>query len=324
METGSELILRKDGRYQWYFSAGAMDQTSEGIWSYRNGKIVLLADAPEKGKPLFSIGPMEPWNVELESAVLEDTITAENELVIQKCSFLSDIEGEAESDHALSPPYQDVTPELIVKSKQADAEELRLRAVYEDVAKAAMEANPANIELQNQARGARLAWRLSWNKRRQTESDARLPFNTIPEPVLPAACKLDFGKGDRDSIVKDKWTKGLAVKLFDPATGQVFNRMPITFHLSDGSVQIRYTWRRGIAWIKMPDDRTVSAVTISLPDASELEPQKLSFEPVRLGLIPVHVNGNYGAEPAFEIMQLAVEGEYLIAYEGRGKYRREK
>ncbi len=322
METGSELLLRKDGRYQWYLSVGSMDQTSEGIWSYRDGKIVLLANAPEKDKPLFSLGPMEPWNAELESAVLEDTIAAENEQVIQKCSFLSDIVGEEVSDHALSPPYQDVSLQLIAKAKQADAEELRLRTAYEDAARAAMDANPANLELHNIARGARLTWRLSWNLRRQTESDARLPFKTIAEPTLPANCQLNFSNGHVDTKAKDKWTKGLAVKLFDPATGQAFNRIPVTFHLSDGSVQIRYTRPRGIAWIKMPDEKTVSAVTISLPDVSEPEPQKLSLDPVRLGLIPIHVNGNYGAEPAFEIMQLTVDGIALIAYEGRGKYER--
>ena len=44
METGSELLLKPDGRFQWYFSYGAMDLEAEGRWQAEAGRIVLLPE----------------------------------------------------------------------------------------------------------------------------------------------------------------------------------------------------------------------------------------------------------------------------------------
>ncbi|GAB3378914.1 hypothetical protein [Lysobacter fragariae] len=44
METGSELLLREDGRFQWYFSYGALDLISEGKWSREKDNVVLVPD----------------------------------------------------------------------------------------------------------------------------------------------------------------------------------------------------------------------------------------------------------------------------------------
>ena len=53
METGSELLLRPDGRFQWYLSYGALDLFAEGKWSEKNNIVTLTAektkDVPEPG-----------------------------------------------------------------------------------------------------------------------------------------------------------------------------------------------------------------------------------------------------------------------------------
>lgn len=53
METGSELLLRPDGRFQWYLSYGALDLFAEGRWSEKDGIVLLTAektkDVPEPG-----------------------------------------------------------------------------------------------------------------------------------------------------------------------------------------------------------------------------------------------------------------------------------
>jgi hypothetical protein len=51
METGSELLFRPDGRFQWFISYGAMDQYAEGTWKQLGSKIVLTTD-PAKVKPV--------------------------------------------------------------------------------------------------------------------------------------------------------------------------------------------------------------------------------------------------------------------------------
>jgi hypothetical protein len=53
METGSELLLRADGRFQWYLVYGALDLFAEGRWQEKDGVVLLTAektkDVPEPG-----------------------------------------------------------------------------------------------------------------------------------------------------------------------------------------------------------------------------------------------------------------------------------
>lgn len=53
METGSELMLREDGRFQWYLVYGALDLFAEGKWREEDGRIILTSektkDVPEPG-----------------------------------------------------------------------------------------------------------------------------------------------------------------------------------------------------------------------------------------------------------------------------------
>lgn len=53
METGSELMLHPDGRFQWYLVYGALDLFAEGRWTERDGTVTLAAektrDVPEPG-----------------------------------------------------------------------------------------------------------------------------------------------------------------------------------------------------------------------------------------------------------------------------------
>ena len=44
METGSELQLGTDGRFQWYFVYGALDLMAEGRWQREGDHVVLLPD----------------------------------------------------------------------------------------------------------------------------------------------------------------------------------------------------------------------------------------------------------------------------------------
>ena len=49
METGSGLLLRSDGSFEWYFSYGALDLSARGSWK-REGDVVELKVA-EMGFP---------------------------------------------------------------------------------------------------------------------------------------------------------------------------------------------------------------------------------------------------------------------------------
>jgi len=44
METGSELLLDENGRFQWYFTYGALDLAADGNWHNEGGNVVLLPE----------------------------------------------------------------------------------------------------------------------------------------------------------------------------------------------------------------------------------------------------------------------------------------
>ncbi len=46
METGSELLLEKNGKFKWYLAVGALDQYAEGTW-WKNGNCIGLTAAPQ-------------------------------------------------------------------------------------------------------------------------------------------------------------------------------------------------------------------------------------------------------------------------------------
>lgn len=64
METGSELLLRADGSFEWYISYGALDQFARGTWRRKGEEIVLVAPQPPKDRPLFAYLDTQPWPAE--------------------------------------------------------------------------------------------------------------------------------------------------------------------------------------------------------------------------------------------------------------------
>ncbi|HEX8062164.1 MAG TPA: hypothetical protein VF535_03020 [Allosphingosinicella sp.] len=55
-DVASGLRLRKDGRFQYFLSAGALDEQAEGRWSV-NGRVVTLTTEPKPVPPVFEPGP---------------------------------------------------------------------------------------------------------------------------------------------------------------------------------------------------------------------------------------------------------------------------
>jgi len=60
METGSELLLKADGRFEWFVSYGAVDQVATGRWG-RDGQVVTLV-AEGASTPAMSPDQVRPWD----------------------------------------------------------------------------------------------------------------------------------------------------------------------------------------------------------------------------------------------------------------------
>jgi hypothetical protein len=58
-EVASELMLKPDGRFQWYLTYGALDESAEGRWQ-REGDRVLLTTEPAVKPPRFTLDSAIP------------------------------------------------------------------------------------------------------------------------------------------------------------------------------------------------------------------------------------------------------------------------
>jgi hypothetical protein len=78
METGSELLLKPDGTFEWFISYGAMDQFAHGRWLSDGRMVILSADTPDD-RPLFAFRDVKPWDAALEQVLLDAKAAAVGE-----------------------------------------------------------------------------------------------------------------------------------------------------------------------------------------------------------------------------------------------------
>lgn len=62
-EVGSELLLKKDGKFEWMLSYGAVDQQASGEWRASNGKVTLVAGNGGK-EPQFRVFDESEMNIQ--------------------------------------------------------------------------------------------------------------------------------------------------------------------------------------------------------------------------------------------------------------------
>jgi hypothetical protein len=82
MEVGTELRLEADGRYEYYLSYGALDETSEGTWTAEDKSVVLTSD-PFRD-PEFELLGMTPGN----ASMVQVTLDVPKEMPVQFFSAL--------------------------------------------------------------------------------------------------------------------------------------------------------------------------------------------------------------------------------------------
>ena len=69
METGSGLLLRGDGSFEWYFSYGALDLGARGTWT-RTGDTVELAVAEMGFPPQYPEAKFERMRLRIDGSDL--------------------------------------------------------------------------------------------------------------------------------------------------------------------------------------------------------------------------------------------------------------
>ncbi|MBA4087543.1 MAG: hypothetical protein C0491_07050 [Novosphingobium sp.] len=322
METGSELLLREDGTFEWFISYGAVDQTAKGTWARERDAIVLRTASPTTGQPLFTFREVEPWSEAAEDELLRQVQDRAEEEVRARCPFL-----EAAVDVAAAPSVlMDVTTDAPGKDQlRSDAAKAlntatAARATAEKLAAAEI-ATPRQGDHETAGLTAAEAMN-AWEKAKWEAIDAARKAG-LPEPelVLPAACTLPVRRTAKE-IPESQWSGGLGLRVYDMASGQGARDVKVRLHLADGTKISLVTARRGLALLAEKPSSAVVAVDLAA-DYAPGRDQTLTIAPTTSGIIHVTIDAGQIVAPPFDTLRLPIAGRTLL-FEAMGKGRYER
>lgn len=321
METGSELLLKPDGRFEWYMSYGAVDQTASGTWTRKGNVVELNAAGADKGKPLYTVDAQQDWDSSMEQALLDREREREFDVVAQRCPL-------NQIAMAASPtPFPMDTPDPKALKAAADASVVAEKAARATAEKAAALAiailgKPDAEERLAVAREAISQWESS---RYEMESAHRLAGLDAPQRTdlrLPAACNPPPEKRvDRDH--PERWQGGIVISIADPEMGVAPKGVNVTLTYTDGTTATAPTASRGWALFPRKAGVTAGRVHLEAPFATGRE-MDLDFTPLERGLQAINIDARQLMASPFETMRLRVDGRELLPENmGRGRYVRE-
>lgn len=235
METGSELLLKPDSRFDWYISYGAVDQVARGRWG-RDGQIVtLVADVPSADRPLVRTDKVLPWDEEAERRLRYAEWSRQADAVAARCPWGAGVA----SAPSVYLPEERQPPSDAERAKAAATRQNAERA--RDAAGAALAravAPGAGEDDRAAADAAMNDWHSSHYEMEQAHRDAGLPAPDISAPALPPECQQPPHDDDA-KVPPELWRRGIAVLVGDPAREMRLSRVGVTFVFDDGGVTTR-------------------------------------------------------------------------------------
>lgn len=331
MEVGSELLLRDDGRFQWYLSYGALDQQAQGQWQQHDGRVTLQADAPGKNRPWAYLKDSTDWDEEADHAWLLQAHAMAREAMHARCPFLDagadvvsatvpvvDADGTtahapADLDHAIAAQESRLAG-FVQRAEQAAAAAMSARGTPRETA--AMQA--ATQAMSDYWREQYALKDLYWQRPGPAPAYATLdlpPQCTEPaEPVRAA---------DASQLTSPR----TAVLVRDEETDRSYEGMPITLLFADGQGQSLKSGEGGYAFAGQEGGAMPVTVRIGGEEQVQAGLPVLSL-PVPAGARRVlRIELDPPQTSAFETMELRIEGDELIPIwpDGReqGRYSRD-
>lgn len=319
METGSELLLRPDGTFEWYLSYGALDQFARGRWMREGMTVTLIAERQDKSKPLYAPLDVEPWNLEAEQELLRRRRDAEAEAAIARCPFLADVTTYLAAAPVSDPGEAVVTDALREKAASARQRADAARARAEALARSAV-ATPSNGA--TQAAGQALAdWHAARGEALAGASEAGLPEPRLADPTLPPQC-VARQVPDAADLPREQWSRGIGVRVFDPEHQQGAKNVQVTLRFADGREERLVTASRGLAILP---GKVTSPVVVARLAAPYAPGRDASFPvaPITSGILHFSIDGRQLIEPPFQTMRLRIDGTALVPNGlDRGRYER--
>jgi hypothetical protein len=316
-EVGSELRLKPDGRYDWYMSYGAIDLFSEGTWRRGGKTVVLTIDGRDPKATIFKIDAPEVWNARAEEKVQTLLFQEHLATVYERCPFLAD-----NVDYVSAPRLtgeSPIDPNAALKAEKAGAEAIAARKLVERAAAIALAGGADQTAKMQAATEAMKAWKLAELRARDAYDTAGTRAPDFAEPDLPDACKIPAAL-DPETIKPDKWIRGVAVVVGDPAVEMRFSDITVVFGYADGSISEAVVSDYG-GWAIAPDRKAITRIALSLRGS---QPHKTWFDikPMAVGIQPVTIDSRRVLDPPFKTMTLRIDGKDLIPENGRGRYAR--
>lgn len=325
METGSELLLREDGTFEWFISYGAVDQTAKGTWAREQNAIVLRTASPSTGQPLFTFREVEPWSEAAEDELLRQVQDRAEEEVRARCPFL-----EAAVDVAAAPSVlmdaSTIAPgkdQLRAVAAKALSTALAARSAAEKLAAAEMATSSQGDHATD---GLTAAEAMNARETAKWEAIDAARKAGLPEPelvtrLLPAAFTLPVRRTAKASPER-QWTGGLGLRVYDMASGQGARDVKVRLHLADGTKIALVTARRGLVLLAEKPSSAVVAVDLAA-DYAPGRDQTLTIAPTTFGIIHVTIDAGQIVAPPFDTLRLPIAGPKLL-FEAMGKGRYER
>lgn len=307
METGSELRLKADGRFDWYISYGAVDQVNRGRWARVGQTVTLAADIPPSDTPIVRADQSMPWSEEAERRFRTAEWSRQAQLIMERCPWGLGIA-------AASSPYLQVDrPPASPAELEKAAKATRTARTARDAASLAV-AKAASPDASDADRAAADAAMSHWASASHAMQEAhRAAGQTPPDigsPAVPPACQYP-AQDDRAGVPPEQWRRGVAVLIGDPVRELRLSHVGVTFVFSDGHRVSAETSRGGWAFAPLRKGTTVNELILALP-GSDSSPATLPISPLAQGVQAVVVDAQQLAGPSLMPMRLRVEGRDLI------------
>lgn len=318
METGSELLLKADGQFEWYISIGAMDQVAKGRWGRTAETVTLATDVPLADAPLFRADEVFPWDADVERQLRRFERADLEEMVAARCPWNIAMTTTMWS-------YDLENPKPVTEAELAKASETKraAEAIRDEASR--IFAKAASVTATDDDRAAASVAMEAWGKAQsdmaQAHHDANLPEPDIGSPAVPPECQLPAEESYKP-IPESEWRRGVGVIVGDPAREMRLSGVEVTFLFDDGHRETAKTRRGGMAFAAVRKGAAVQQITLALSEPVSRS-ETLSITPLGEGLQAVIVDTQQIVEPAFSVMRLEVQGDDLVPEDmPRGRYSR--
>lgn len=318
METGSELRLKPDGRFDWYISYGAVDQVAQGRWGRDGQTVTLVADVPSADTPLARAGEALPWDEDVERRLRDVAWSRAADAVAARCPWGA---GVVSAPSIYLP--EDRPPAGPVERARAAGTRQEAERARDAAAAALTRAVAAGASEDDRAAAdtAMSNWHEANHKMEQAHRDAGLPVPDIGTPALPPECRQP-ARVDGAALPPDQWQRGVGVLVGDPARELRLSGVDVTFVFSDGRRETAQTNRGGWAFVSARKGTALEQLVVSLAQSGRA-PATLPIPPLTEGVQTVIVDTQQLIAPPFATMRLKVEGRDLIPEDmPRGRYSR--